>query len=241
MSGQAKDQTMKERLWAAGEAAAASVAGPAGLAVGSTLLCAAAYAVGTHMSPAAGGGMPLTNAQAFPVMFAGLTSAMALIGAAPAAVGGFIQSLRGAVGPEAPGIKDALKDAWASARHQMIFGGAGVGLLASASLVASASIGAEGALSAAGFFASVPLALAGVAATVVAHGESVMDTINNSAAAAGDAYGIGQRQARVERQAAGEPGPSLGERIGAKLGSWRLAKSAALGEPEATAAQKPGV
>lgn len=199
-----------ERAWRAAKASAGAIAGPAGMAVGASLLAGAAYAVGALIAPQALS-EGLKSAHAWPVLVAGMGAAAGAMGSLAAAAGGFKQGLKES-GPATPplGLKESLLDAWRSAKAHMIHGPAALGLTAfaagasalaaspelAASWFGGPSVGAP--LSAVSGFLCVPFGAAAVMATLAAVMEPGERAIEMAAAALGSEKGKRLRAERVE-------------------------------------------
>lgn len=226
------------RVWAAGKTAAASALGPAGLAVSSSLLCAAVLASGLAAAPQGAsmmealGAMPLGHGAAM-----GAGAALALGGLAASAyagAAGFVKSLAGKVGADAMGPKEALSKAWAAARGHLLYGGLSTGLLYGASMAATSGDG--GAISGGALAAVVGLGLTGAVGLVVSAVDAVSKGLDAAKAARAGSGGQSQHPAEAAKQ---ESGPEAAGVMGAaktlisgaleggsKLASWREAKAA---------------
>lgn len=158
-----------ERLWAAGKAAAASAAGPAGVAIGGALLLAASGgALSAMLSQAAAAPEAAKGAliagQLFPMAAGAVCAAYGLLASAPLAAASFVKSLSGHQSPEAPTPKEAFEKAWSTLGRHLGYGALSIGLGA-ASAVAYATLSNAGAPSAVAGGAAV--ALMGVGAGVL--------------------------------------------------------------------------
>lgn len=235
MSGQTGDGALKERLWEAGKTAAASASGMAGLAVGSTLVAAAAYAAGAAMATPAMLAGQIGNPMFLGAGAAAIGAGLAVIGAAPAAVIGFVKSMRGTLGEGAMGLKEALVEGWRSAQSIAIHGSLAAGSLG-AGIVASnyAAGGGNSALAIGASVASIAGLIVGAAGVLTAAGKAV----DHTGAAHGSAFALKSIASRQEREiearravenerldGAQAAGALSLEGLGSRLASQRQAKA----------------